>query len=198
MPRRLPALIALLAAVLLWPVTAHPADDLERTMILVAKRHLHDKMYGSTILLARPLGTERHVGLIVNKPTQTTLGKLFPNHPPSRKIVDPVFLGGPVGSEVIFALVQRKQSPGSRSLQIAPDLYLATDSRVVDRIIENEPSQARFFAGVVMWKPGELADEVKKGIWFLQEPRADLVLRKTTDGLWEELVSRLEKKANTI
>ena len=173
------------------------AADLSNTVVLVAKRELRDRIYGSSVLLARPIDADRHVGVILNKPTQTTLGTLFPSHPPSRKVVDPVFLGGPVGSEIIFGLVQRKESPGTRSLRIGPDLFLATDSRVVDHIIETEPSHARFLAGVVMWNAGELAEEVRRGLWFVEEPRSDIVLRKPT-GLWEELVERLEKAAKAI
>ena len=192
---------AVAIAATFWPATgtaAGAALDLDKPIILIAKRDLRDRLYGSTVLLVRPLGSERHVGVIINKPTQMTLGKLFPSHPASRKIVDPVFLGGPVGSEVIFALVQRKESPGSRSLKITPDLFLATDSRVVDRIIETEPAQARFFAGVVLWSQNELAEEVKRGLWFMQPPTSDVILRKQTDGMWEEMVGRLERKANTI
>jgi len=181
---------------LLWPAATLPAD-LSESVILVAKRELQDRVYGASVLLVRPLDGGRHVGLIINKPTQTTLGTLFPSHPPSRKVVDPVFLGGPVGSEIIFALVQRKDSPGSRSLRIGPDLYLATDSRVVDQIIESEPSQARFFAGVVLWNAGELAEEIRRGLWFVQEPRSELVLQKPA-GLWERLVNRLELEAKTF
>jgi putative transcriptional regulator len=173
------------------------AADISNTVVLVAKRELQDRIYGASILLARPIDADRHVGVIINKPTQTTLSTLFPTHSPSRKVVDPVFLGGPVGSEIIFALVQRKDSPGNRSLRIGPDLFLATDSRVVDQIIETEPSQARFFAGVVLWNSGELAEEVKRGLWFVQEPRSEIVLRKPA-GLWEEMVDRLEKAAKAI
>jgi putative transcriptional regulator len=185
-----------LALGLLMPAAGFAAD-LSNTVILVAKRELQDRIYGASILLARPIDAERHVGVIINKPTQTTLGTLFPAHAPSRKVVDPVFLGGPVGSEIIFALVQRKDSPGNRSLRIGPDLFLATDSRVVDQIIESEPSQARFFAGVVLWNAGELAEEVKRGLWFVQEPRSELVLQKPA-GLWERLVDRLELDAKTF
>jgi putative AlgH/UPF0301 family transcriptional regulator len=181
---------------LLVPASAF-ADDPSDTMILVAKRELRDRIYGASVLLARPIDADRHVGVIINKPTQTTLATLFPSHPPSRKVIDPVFLGGPVGSEIIFALVQRKDSPGNRSLRIGPDLFLATDSRVVDRIIESDPSHARFFAGVVLWNSGELAEELRRGLWFVQEPRSDLVLRKPA-GLWEELVNRLEIEAKTL
>jgi len=194
--RLLIAVVAIAAA--LWPATGAATIDLDKPIVLVAKRDLKDRLYGSTVLLARPLGNDRHVGVIINKPTQMTLSKLFPSHAASRKIVDPVFLGGPVGSEVIFALVQRKDSPGNRSLKITTDLFLATDSRVVDRIIETEPAQARFFAGVVMWAQGELAEEVKRGLWFTQDPTSEVVMRKQPEGLWEEMVGRLERKANTI
>jgi putative AlgH/UPF0301 family transcriptional regulator len=69
---------------------------------------------------------------------------------------------------------------------------------VVDRIIESEPAQARFFAGVVLWAQNELAEEVKRGLWFVQAPASDVILRKHTDTMWEEMVGRLERKANTI
>src|SRR5882762_11497697 len=79
---------AALAASLLCSMPAH-ADD---TVILVAKRDMKDQLYGSTVLVAKPVGNERHVGFILNKPTQATLGKLFPDHAPSHKIIDPVYL----------------------------------------------------------------------------------------------------------
>jgi len=195
----IPALFMAACAILAvaWSAPARPAD-LDESIILVAKRQLQDRLYGSTILIARPIGGGRHVGFIINKPTQVTLGKLFPTHEPSRKVTDPVFLGGPVSPEVIFALVHGKESPGGRSIRILDDLYLAIDSEVVDRVIEKQPSRARFFAGMVLWRPGELSDEVKRGLWYLQDARADVVLRKPTDSMWEELVGRSERKANAI
>jgi putative AlgH/UPF0301 family transcriptional regulator len=187
------SMIALaLSAPLAW------SADITETVLLVAKRQLKDRIYGNTILVARPLGDDRHVGFIVNKPTTMTLGKLFPKHLPSQKVVDPVFLGGPIGPEVIFAMIQGRESPGGRSLQLAPGLYVAFDSAVVDRIIESQPQQARFLAGMVLWQPMELGEEVKRGLWYVLEPQPEILLRKSTDGLWEELVGRSERKANTI
>lgn len=195
----IPALFMAACAILAiaWSSPSRPAD-VDESIILVAKRQLQDKLYGSTILIARPIGADRHVGFIINKPTQMTLGKLFPTHEPSRKVTDPVFLGGPVSPEVIFALVQGRESPGGRSIKILDDLYLAIDSEVVDRIIEKQPGHARFFAGMVLWRPGELHEEIKRGLWYLQDATADIVLRKSTEGMWEELLWRSERKANSI
>ena len=91
-----------LAAALLVTFPA-AAADLGAPVILVAKRQLHDRLYGATILVARPIGQDQHIGFILNRPTQMTLGQLFPQHAPSKKVVDPVFLGGPISSESIFA-----------------------------------------------------------------------------------------------
>ena len=185
-------------AAIAWSAPARPADSDADSIILVAKRQLQDRLYGSTILIARPIGAGRHVGFIINKPTQMTLGKLFPTHEPSRKVTDPVYLGGPVSTEVIFALVSGRESPGGRSIRILDDLYLAIDSDVVDRVIEKQSGQARFFAGMVLWRPGELNDEIKKGLWYVHDAKAELVLRRSTEGMWEELLGRSERKANSI
>ena len=200
MPRRLSLLPFLLAALAfaLLPIDARPAEPDDGTVVLVAKRGLQDKVYGSTVLFAKPVGSDRHVGFILNKPSQLTLGKLFPEHAPSRKVPDLVHLGGPFGREVIFALVNRKENPGGRSVQITSDLFLAFDSPIVDQIIETQPQQARFFAGMVVWQQGELRSELKRGLWYVLDAKTDLLLRKQTEGLWEELVGRSERKANTI
>jgi len=83
-------------------------------------------------------------------------------------------------------------------VQLTQGLYLAFDSTIVDRIIESQPQQARFFAGMVLWQPRELAEEVRRGLWFVLDAQPEILLRKSTDGLWEELVGRSERKENTI
>lgn len=194
---RLASLAAAVLALILYSELAWTAD-LSQPVLLVAKRNLKDRVYGNTILVARPIGEDRHVGFIVNKPTNMTLGKLFPQHGPSQKVVDPVYLGGPIGPEVIFAMVRGQRTPGGRSLQLAPGLYVAYESEVVDRIIEGQAREARFFAGMVLWRPSELAEEVKRGLWFVLDPQPEMLLKKPTDNLWEELVGRSELRANSI
>jgi len=189
--------LALVCAVLLgWSALAGAAD-LSKPLILVAKPELHDELYGSSILVVTPLGGDQHVGFIVNRPTGVTLGRLFPEHAASRKIIDPVYLGGPYESQAIFALVQRHDSLGARSFEVLPGLFAAFDAAVVDRVIETEPEHARFVAGLVAWQPGELRSEVEHGAWYVLEPDAALVMRKP-EGLWEELVSRSQRMDKII
>jgi putative transcriptional regulator len=181
---------------LLWIVSA-AAADISEPVILVAKRQLSDRFYGATILVARPIGNDQHIGFIVNRPTKITLGQLFPQHGPSQKVPDPVFVGGPINAESIFAIVQAKKSPGGRSIPLAPELFAVFDGNVVDNVIENDASHARFVAGLVAWRTGELQDEIKRGAWFVLDADPSLVLRKP-EGLWEELVKNAEIRANGI
>lgn len=190
-------LMAAALGMLSWARPALPAD-LSQTVLLVAKRQLTDPFYRSTIIVARPIGDDQHIGFILNRPTKLTLGQLFPDHAPSQTVRDPVYVGGPSNTSVIFAIVKRHDSPGGKSLQLAPDVFMAFEGATVDRIIEKEPKQARFVAGLVTWQPGELRQEVKRGAWFVLEPDPALILKKPTEGMWEELVRRAEIHANGI
>jgi putative transcriptional regulator len=189
------AVVALVTA-LFWILPA-AAADISEPVVLVAKRQLHDRFYGATILVARPIGNDQHIGFIVNRPTKLTLGQLFPQHGPSHKVPDPVFVGGPINPESIFALVHTKKNPGSRSVRLMPDLFAVIDSKLVDTVIENDAAHARFVAGLVAWYSGELRQEIKRGAWHVLDADPSLVLRKP-EGLWEELVRHAELRANGI
>src|SRR5260221_8950945 len=182
------------SAVFMLAAAAAPGEP----VLLVAKRSFEDPVYGSTIVLARPVGGGGHVGFIVNKPTKLNLSELFPEHEASKKVADPLFLGGTVDMNLVFALVEEHGSRKDGSIRIAPDLFFAYETKAVDRIIESESDHARFFLGMVVWRPGQLDEELDHGLWYVDEPEAKLVLRRKTDGLWEELLLRLEARANTI
>jgi putative transcriptional regulator len=186
-----------LAALLAASSLAHAAD-LSKAVILVAKPELTDAVYGSTILVVAPVGDDQHVGFIVNRPTSVTLAQMFPEDAPSKKVVDPLYLGGPVNSQTIFALVQRAESPGGHSLQLMPGLYAVVDADAVDRIIRSESAQARFVAGLVAWQAGELRAEIENGAWYVLAPDPKLALRKPSQGLWEDLVHRSKLQADQI
>ncbi len=189
---------ALAASFAVFFLTTAGAAAPEETLLLVAKRQLEDPIWGSTIVLAKPVEGGGHIGFIVNKPTKMSLAEVFPEHEPSKKVVDPLFLGGTVDMNLVFALVERHGSKKDDSIRIAPDLFLAYETKTVDRIIESESDHARFFLGLVVWRPGQLEDELDRGLWYVDEPEAKLVMRRKTDDLWEELVRRLEARANTI
>lgn len=163
------------------------ADFEAQAVLLAAHPELRDPDWVETVLLAAPLPNGGHVGVIINRPTNTTLGELFPGHASSQKIVDPVHYGGPVSTHAVVALVKSAASPGTGSLALSAELFLAIAGRTVDRVIEQAPQAARYYVGLVVWQPGELEMELAKGLWSVHGADARTVFREDTKGLWQEL-----------
>ena len=193
------AVLAFLSTLLAAFAVAAPARaaDPSDALLLVAQPKLVDPIYASTVLLVKPLPNGGHAGFIVNKPTQAKLGEVFPDHEPSKKVADPLFLGGPEDLNTVFALVERGAAKKDGAIHFAPGLFLAVKSQDVDGVIESEADHARFLVGLVIWKPGELDAEMDRGFWYQFDPDPRIVMRRNTDRLWQEMVQKGEDKKHS-
>lgn len=191
--RNLVVLCALLA-----PLTSLAAPDTGEPLLLVAQPELQSELFGSAILFVKPAPDGGHIGFIINRPTTAKLGDLFPEDEPSKKVADPLYLGGPEGYNRVFALVDRRDTAGQNALQMMPGVFLVADGNAIDHVISSDPEHARFFLGMVTWEPGELDREIERGMWYVDQADAKLILDKKTDGLWETLVRRSEARAHSV
>ena len=164
------------------------AQDQDDAVLLVANPLFRDLEYRQTVLLAAPAPNGGHIGVIINRPTKQSLGNLFPEHEPSKKVVEPVFYGGPFSRGALVALVRADSAPGAGTVPLMKHLFLAFRVTTIDHVIETTPNDARYFVGYVIWRPGELRSEIDRGLWAVQSASIDTVFRKDTEGLWEELL----------
>ena len=178
--KRFLALVSLVVAGVAQTQDAKP-------MMLVASPALQG-LYRHTTLIVMPAG-EGHVGFIVNRATDVRLSTLFPEHAPSAKVADPVYFGGPEMLEALFAVVRR--DPGAGGVHLFDNLYLVADANAVDRVIEQTPNDARYFAGFVGWRAGELQSEIDAGYWYTADADPGLFFRHDTSRMWDELSKRL-------
>lgn len=156
-------------------------------VVLAAVPEFQHRLWGRTVLLAAPMTFGGHLGLILNRPTRLSLSTVYPQHASSKSVLDPVYFGGPFSFDAIVALLPRAEAPGAGAVRLGELLYLAYDAKLIDRIIEQTPNDARYFAGLVIWLPGELRAEIDRGLWTLHQADATSVFRKDTDRLWPEL-----------
>jgi len=177
---------------LLIAACAARSQDLDRPRLLVAAPDLQG-LYSRTALIVVPAANGQHLGFILNRATDLKLATLFPEHAPSAKVVDPVYFGGPEMVGSIFAIVRR--DPGVPALRLFGDLFVTGNGAAVDRIIEQTPNDARYFAGFVGWHAGELAKELEAGYWYMTEPDPGLLFSDETGGMWEKLLKRVGKPA---
>ena len=169
------------------------AQSQEEAILLVAHPAFRDLEYRQTVVLAAPAPNGGHVGVILNRPTKRSLGSLFPEHEPSKKVADPVFYGGPFSRGALVALVRADHTPGAGSVLLMRNLYLAFRANTIDHVIETTPNEARYYVGYVGWRPGELKSEIDRGLWSVVNAEVDTVFRKDTEGLWEELLQQTRR-----
>ena len=181
------ALRTVFAFSLLMLGSAATALAQQDALLLVAHPAFRDLEYRQTVLIAAPAPNGGHVGVILNRPTRRSLGSLFPEHEPSKKVVEPVYYGGPFSRGALVALVKSDHTPGQGSVLLMKNLYLAFRANIIDHVIESTPNEARYFVGYVGWRAGELKSEIDRGLWSVTGVDLETIFRKDTDGLWEEL-----------
>lgn len=172
---------------------ASPPAAEPKAVFLIATPRLTDVRYRRTVILVIARGGERHAGLIVNRPTTRTMGALFPDQPPSQKVTDPVYAGGPLAEDTLFALVRAGQPPDARSIEMLPGLYFVQGAATLDRIIDERPNAARYYAGLVLWRSGELRAELRRGLWRVASADIDGVFQRDADRLWRERLEQAER-----
>jgi putative transcriptional regulator len=184
-------IVALLALLVAPPFAGAQGQD--DAIILIAHPAFRDLEYRQTVLVAAPAPNGGHVGVILNRPTRRSLGSLFPEHEPSKKVADPVYYGGPFSRGALVALVRADNTPGSGSVLLMKNLYLAFRANTIDHVIEATPNEARYFVGYVGWRPGELRGEIDRGLWSVANADLEVIFRKDTEGLWEELLQQSKR-----
>jgi len=165
---------------------AHAAD-LSQPVTLVATNRLAGSIYEETVLVAAPLPHGQHVGFILNRPTRVKLQTLFPGHAPSRKVVGPLSLGGPMFPGMLVALSRKAPPNAGATIPLMSGLVAVIDGESVDRVIETTPNDARYFAGLVVWAPGGLDEEIRAGAWNVRPASVEIVFSANPAGLWKEL-----------
>jgi len=189
---RLLIAIAVLACAAAWAAPALAQDE-DAAILLVAHPAFRDLDYRQSVLLAAPGPNGGHVGVILNRPTRRPLSSLFPEHEPSKKVIDPVYYGGPFSRGALVALVKTEAAPGAGSVQLMKNLYMAFRVNTIDQVIESKPNDARYYVGYVGWRPGELKVEIERGIWSVLGADLEVVFRKDVEGLWEEMLQQTRR-----
>ncbi len=82
------------------------------------------------------------------------------------------------------------------SVQVLQDVYVASQLKLIEQMIENEEKGNRFrvYAGYAGWGSNQLDQEVKRGDWHILPADADTVFNKAPSEMWPELIHRSSLK----
>ena len=171
--------MARLALLLFW-LTSALAQDAPNGILLVAKPGLADPNFRETVVLVTQAADSSTVGVILNRPT-------------SRKHERggaPIHFGGPVMGEVLVTLFRAEHAPEAAAFRVLKDVYLSMHPENIERVLTQRDAEFRLFAGFSGWAPGQLQNEMQRDGWYVLPAASDLLFRKDTKGLWDELVRK--------
>jgi putative transcriptional regulator len=170
------------------PAEAFAQQEPPDTQFLVAKPGMRDPNFREAVVLVTQDELGQAVGVIVNRPTDRSLAELLPGER-FKNFTEPVFFGGPVGANGLFAVFRSRETP-AKAITLLPGLYLALNPDTIDALLGKPPQKIRFFSGYAGWAPGQLRAEIERGDWLVLDADADAVFRKDTSKLWEEMLRR--------
>ncbi len=181
-------LLAALAMVLHILVRPARAADLDKPLLVVATQELTGP-YRGTVMHAVPRNGG-HVGVILNRPLPYTMAQLFPDQAAAAAVKDPVYFGGPEQRDGIVAVHRAASGKHPGSVELMPGVWLEHVGVVIDAMIETNPNGARYYVGYVSWRPGELAEEIRRGMMVVRPADAERLFMPDTTTLYPQLAPR--------
>ena len=175
------------------PVQSKNAKDLGAGKLLVASRDLGDPHFAETVVLLVHYDEEGVVGLILNRRTDVPLSRVLKEPKAAKDRSDKVYLGGPVETPGVFALLQ---SPAKLegAQHIFGAVYLISTKALFEQTISARPDPDTFhvYLGYAGWNADQLQKEVELGAWFIFRADAGTVFNSDPDSLWSRMIRKTE------
>lgn len=172
--------LALLAMVVAGAAAAQPQADPPNAVLLVAKPGLADPNFRQTVVLVTQSSDASTVGVILNRPTPRR----------HEKTGEPVYAGGPVMREVLVAVFHSAGMPDASAFHVLKGIYLTMHPHNVEQLLTERAQRYRLYAGFSGWSPGQLEGELRSDSWYVLPASEELLFRKDTAGMWDELVKK--------
>lgn len=165
----------------------------ERGSLLVAKPTVDDFFFKrSLVLIVDPDEGDGAMGVVVNHYTGYNLRDIMPEIVTVEEI--PLFLGGPVGSQMMFFMHTLGPDIIPQSTPVCDGIYFGGDFEAIKSYLElGGPVDGRikFIVGYSGWEKGQLTSEIKRHDWaVLSNCEPDLLMGDGDDDQWRDAVAR--------
>lgn len=167
-----------------------------RGQFLIAKPHIRDSNFFKSVVLMVEHNEEQAMGLVVNRPSSTTVAKALNGHMEATEDAL-VYVGGPVEPAALFILHNAAHlDPGEEA--VVEDILVGSSAEVFEQVVEaaeDEDRGIRFrvYAGCSGWGPGQLEGELARGDWFLFPGSEEMVFHDDPYVVWESLVTAVQQ-----
>ena len=163
--------------------------DSTRGQLLIAGPGLLDPNFQRAVVLIVEHSEEGALGLVLNRPSETTVGEAVSELEELLDFEDPLFIGGPVQQSALIVLAEFDDADDAALIAFDDVGVLGTTDD------ETPPSSSgtrrgRAFAGHAGWGPGQLDSELARGDWILEPAQRDDAFTPSPTELWRSVLTR--------
>jgi putative transcriptional regulator len=160
-----------------------------RGKLLLASPTMTDPNFARSVILIAEHTEEGAMGLVLNRPAETTIGEAVPDLAWLADEEAHVFVGGPVAETAVIVLAEFDR-PELAGAIVEGDLgFIGTDADDPD-LLEDAVRRARVFAGHAGWGPGQLENELGEDAWIVEPPKREEVFTTDPEDLWAAVLRR--------
>ncbi len=162
--------------------------DSLRGHLLIAGPSLLDPNFNRAVVLVGEHNGDGALGVVLNRPSETTIGEAVPDLGDVAAETDAVHVGGPVQPSAVLVLAEYAEPAAAGRLVTGAVGFLAVDDE--DDRSGLTLGRARVFAGYAGWGPGQLEEEIERDDWILCDASVDDVFDEEAPTLWSRVLER--------
>jgi putative transcriptional regulator len=162
--------------------------DSVRGQLLIAGPTLLDPNFWRTVVLVIEHTEEGALGLVLNRPSETTVGDAVGELDELLDRDDLLFIGGPVQPSAVIVLA-RFEDPTDAALMAFDDVGVLGTSASIEEL-GSGVRRARAFVGHSGWGPGQLDAELERDDWILEPATAQDAFSTDPAELWQSVLTR--------
>jgi putative transcriptional regulator len=159
-----------------------------RGQLLIASPTLLDPNFHRTVVLIAEHTDDGAMGVVLNRPSDTSVSEAAPQIGPLVGDEEPVFVGGPVSPEGIIVLAEF-DDPENAAMVVLEDVGFASANADFEAL-SGGTRRARAYAGHAGWGPGQLEAEIEEEAWIVEPPRREELFSEDAERLWNAVLER--------
>jgi putative transcriptional regulator len=167
--------------------------DSLRGKLILAGPIVKDPNFDRTVVLITEHNEDGAMGLVLNRPSEATVGDAIPDLTWVANADDPIYVGGPVAPNGVIVLAEW-DDPAQAVVLVDDDLgFVPGDAEDPDELAA-AVRRARVYAGHAGWGPGQLEGELAEEAWIVESPRREELFSDDAEGLWPAVLRRMGRE----
>ena len=163
-------------------------DESLRGKLLVASPALVDPNFARAVVLITEHNDEGAMGIVLDRPSDTTVGEVVPQLAEAAGAEAPIYVGGPVQPAAIVVLAEFSDPAAAAWIVVADVGFASADLETVE--LDGVTRRARVYAGYSGWGAGQLEAEMELDSWIVEPPLPAELFPDSPDTLWNDVLAR--------